>query len=1479
MKKIISLLVVLAMLMSMAPAVFAAEAEYQEVTIAEAIELATAAGADYTAEMYLVTGKITKIDNFIYGNMYIEDDNGDQLYLYGVYDVLGENRFDAMDPKPAVGDTITILGKLGTYTNANDETTIQMKNGWIQELVPGEPSEEPEEPVEGPAVELVEAPEAGVAYKFGMIQKNVSATDVYYLAGGMNGYYMDTTTDAAMAIDVYLEETEGGYYMYTLIDGVETYINMVVNGTHVNGVYEDTGYTVYTWDAESKTMVADINDELYWFGTRNDKSYTTVGPCKTEYNGFYCQFYAEVEEEQPQEGSLVLGNNELNAGYDWTPELTEGEFVAPQTGTLYITFRAFYMGSEPTFNQWLLESTYWVQLKVNGEFITGREMKLEVNAGDIVTISLESLDGDSYHAWFNLSYDGFYEEIYGSVLNPVVLKPSECPTTTITIPAGEEIYYTLNNQDYEDVFTNDHILYVYGEDAYIVTSEYDYDFGDWLDKRIDAVGGVVTYVVGMYDIRIGNAGTEDATFELDTEVPLGASANPHEIKDGEHLINMLEGNSGYYFEGYAPVSGTLSVTVTGDSYWEFSLQNQGDPEDWSDNQWDYLSELSDEGNTLTIDVEEGDYIFMTLRLQDEDYNTFNGSLTVTFEYAEAGSEGPGEGNEEEPTEITFEMNETYTVGTATVTVPAGTTAYYSAYGIGGMVLTVTDAQGNVVKTELLAGNPRMPVAFEVTNDTDAEQTYTLTVTFPAGTFDNPEELEMGYTSAVVGAEGHFYTWTATEDTLLAISMQSTNWTYCINIENADGYRYGDTRFSDDENPIYMSIIEVKAGDIVTIVVGTADWTEDEVSFSAATYAAGEPIEINFVWNEQYTAAAINVDMPAGEYTFTMWNGAGMQLTVDGVVTEMTGDGWFDPILFNVSVAEAGIVAMELSYPAGTYYNPEELQLGYNSAEIEEYSMQGYWYTFTATEDCLFVLSMMSDNWSYSAMIQRADGSYGYPDGYYSAEEVVVPMQILDLKAGDVVLLNFGTADYAAATVEFTAATYAVGAPIEITFMWNEQYTAAAINVDMPAGEYTFNMWNGSGMQLTVDGVVTEMTGDGWFDPIMFNVSVAEAGVVAMELSYPTGTYYNPEELQLGENAAEIEEFSQQGYWYTFTATEDCLFVLNMVSDNWFYSAMIQRADGSFGYPDGHYSAEDVVVPVQVLDLKAGDMLLLNFGTSDYAAATVEFVAMTYAGTEEDPVMLEFVWNEDWTAATLNADLPAGEFVYGAYIAGTILTVNGVETEYVPGGWRTPCLFTINNTATTNTVFNLGLTYPLGTFDNPDLIEGEGNFTVEVNEDSEGYFLNWIAEEDGTLTVTMVTETNWYFTVNNVTAGIYGDAHWSDDEPLVTTVTIDVTAGDVIEIIVNTYVPENFAHPAGELTITLEFNAAEADVLMGDVNGDGKVDTTDAKLIMQLDLGIITEADLNVAAADVNGDGKIDTTDAKLIMQLDLGIITEFPKNN
>ncbi len=85
-----------------------------------------------TVEKYLVEGEITEIKSTEYGNMYIKDAEGNQLYIYGVYSNDGKTRFDAMNPQPKVGDTITVTGVASNYNGP------QMKNGWVTELIPGE---------------------------------------------------------------------------------------------------------------------------------------------------------------------------------------------------------------------------------------------------------------------------------------------------------------------------------------------------------------------------------------------------------------------------------------------------------------------------------------------------------------------------------------------------------------------------------------------------------------------------------------------------------------------------------------------------------------------------------------------------------------------------------------------------------------------------------------------------------------------------------------------------------------------------------------------------------------------------------------------------------------------------------------------------------------------------------------------------------------------------------------------------------------------------------------------------------------------------------------------------------------------------------------------------------------------------------------------------------------------------------------------
>ena len=62
--------------------------------------------------------------------------------------------------------------------------------------------------------------------------------------------------------------------------------------------------------------------------------------------------------------------------------------------------------------------------------------------------------------------------------------------------------------------------------------------------------------------------------------------------------------------------------------------------------------------------------------------------------------------------------------------------------------------------------------------------------------------------------------------------------------------------------------------------------------------------------------------------------------------------------------------------------------------------------------------------------------------------------------------------------------------------------------------------------------------------------------------------------------------------------------------------------------------------------------------------------------------------------------------------------------------------------------------------------------------------------------------------------------------------------------------------------------------LGDVNGDAKVNSADAAVILQYGAGIVQE--INAGIADVTGDGKVNSADAAAILQYGAGIILEFP---
>ena len=77
-----------------------------------------------TAVAYYIRGEIISINGSFYGNMTIQDEMGNTLYIYGTWDKTGSTRYGNMSNPPQVGDTVVLVGAIKNYNG-----TIEMIDG------------------------------------------------------------------------------------------------------------------------------------------------------------------------------------------------------------------------------------------------------------------------------------------------------------------------------------------------------------------------------------------------------------------------------------------------------------------------------------------------------------------------------------------------------------------------------------------------------------------------------------------------------------------------------------------------------------------------------------------------------------------------------------------------------------------------------------------------------------------------------------------------------------------------------------------------------------------------------------------------------------------------------------------------------------------------------------------------------------------------------------------------------------------------------------------------------------------------------------------------------------------------------------------------------------------------------------------------------------------------------------------------------
>ncbi len=257
------------------------------------------------------------------------------------------------------------------------------------------------------------------------------------------------------------------------------------------------------------------------------------------------------------------------------------------------------------------------------------------------------------------------------------------------------------------------------------------------------------------------------------------------------------------------------------------------------------------GASCTLEVQAGDMVNLNIWDNVAMYNVFH--FTATFEPA-GGGEGGGEvedcnhdwlyfeyDGDEEGSDLLFICdgcgqimgryaaasliwNDEMTEATATVTVPAGETKGFYAFGISGMMMEVNGEEFGIIPMI----DPWTPGVFELTNDTAEDAVYELRLFWPAGSYENPADIPINesFELNMTGTTGEYYMqWVATEDGKIEITVDGEYWIFVLNNEG-DPDNYGDDVYGEwhyyVDGASNTDFQWIKAGDLIKITIGTQD---------------------------------------------------------------------------------------------------------------------------------------------------------------------------------------------------------------------------------------------------------------------------------------------------------------------------------------------------------------------------------------------------------------------------------------------------------------------------------------------------------------------------------------------------------------------------------------------------------------------------------------------------------------------------------
>ncbi len=326
----------------------------------------------------------------------------------------------------------------------------------------------------------------------------------------------------------------------------------------------------------------------------------------------------------------------------------------------------------------------------------------------------------------------------------------------------------------------------------------------------------------------------------------------------------------------------------------------------------------------------------------------------------------------------------------------------------------------------------------------------------------------------LGNQGYHFVTTAADDGVISVSIEAFDnledhnaigWSYYV-INNTKGVS-SNIHYSDAEEPVYHEELEVSEGDEIIVLVSTYDPAKptsnpegvvsvqflfspigsmnvpEEITLSSNIYGAIEATATANLeaGNQGYhfmTKATGDGKLSALIKAFdneTDLNAIGWSYSISNVTQGIYGDihrsDEEEPVFYEEwdvkegdefvvmvstydpesSVNPEGVVSVEFKFfPIGSSNHPEKVEEGDTVTSLEA-NNEGYYYSWTATEDCTATVGIDTEatsRWQYSVNVMRADGNNSYGDTHWSDDEEVISSETHELKAGDTLRIWIAT---------------------------------------------------------------------------------------------------------------------------------------------------------------------------------------------------------------------------------------------------------------------------------------------------------------------------------------------------------------------------------------------------------------------------------------------------------------------------------------